>query len=404
MRVAAYLRDLNAAAVAAGVAAFALYVFMGLPVQLAVFQQLGLTDAQASSWLFITWFTTAIASIAVAVRLRQPVSITMSLPGLIYLGTLTQQFTFDQLAGANLAAGVIIIALGAFGIGERILRWLPAPIILGMFAGSILGMVTRVVSATVSDVWLAGPAVVAYLAGRAMGNPRIPPMGLAVVVAAATVLVAGQVAGPVAPLGIPTLVIPSFHFTWAAFLAVTLPMVLLTVAVGNVQGLGFLQAQGYVVRANMLTLVGGVTSVVNSLFGGHAAGVGRAAIAVMASSEAGPAGGRYWAAVLVSLLTLGLALAAGPVTSLITVVPTAIIATLAGLAVLSPLEGALSQAFGHRLRFGGLVAFVVAATPFTVAGVASPFWAVVAGMAASALGERRELLAHWRPATTREEG
>ena len=74
--------------------------------------------------------------------------------------------------GANLVAGVLILLLSIFGVGGRIMTWLPMPIVMGMFAGSIFGYVTRLVSVTVEDVLVAGPTVAGYMLGRLIGNPK----------------------------------------------------------------------------------------------------------------------------------------------------------------------------------------------------------------------------------------
>lgn len=90
----------------------------------------------------------------------------------------------------------------------------------------------------------------------------------------------------------------------------------------NVQGLGFLLAQGYRVPVNATTFVLGFTSVVNAAFGGHAAIVSRNGMPmVMAGPEAGPLGGRYWANLISAGLSLLIALAAGPVASLLGILP-----------------------------------------------------------------------------------
>ncbi len=90
-------------------------------------------------------------------------------------------------------------------------------------------------------------------------------------------------------------------------------------------------------------------------------------------------------------------------TSLIAVLPRSFVVTLAGLAILASLQSALETAFGGKLRFGALAALAVAATPFAVFGITSAFWAILAGIAASFMAERGELLAYWRGGTAAKE-
>ncbi len=74
-------------------------------------------------------------------------------------------------------------------------------------------------------------------------------------------------------------------------------------------------------------------------------------------------------------------------------------AVWAGLTILSSLQSALETAFGGKLRFGALAALAVAATPFSAFGITSALWAILAGIAASFMAERRELLSYWRGGT-----
>ena len=165
---------------------------------------------------------------------------------------------------------------------------------------------------------------------------------------------------------------------------------------GNVQGLGFLHAQGYDVRATPVTVVVGLTSVASALFGGHPANVSRFGVAVLAGADAGPRACRYWATLIASALMVLLAFTARPMTSLLASVPSSYIVALAGLAILTAFQDALGQAFGGSLRFGAMIAFVVAASSFTSAGLPSACWALVAGLVTSLLTEQTELLAYWR--------
>ncbi|HJN87218.1 MAG: benzoate/H(+) symporter BenE family transporter [Dehalococcoidia bacterium] len=63
---------------------------------------------------------------------------------------------------------------------------------------------------------------------------------------------------------------------------------------------------------------------------------------------------------------------------------------------MASLQDAFEKAFSSPLRFGALVAFAVAATPFSFMGITSALWAVVAGLVASLAAERPPLLSYWR--------
>jgi benzoate membrane transport protein len=387
-------RDFNAAALWAGLTTFIWFASGMVPLQIAVSGQLGLDAAQSSSWIFIVWFSAALSSLVLSLFYRQPIPITWTIPGLVYLGTLAGDFSFSELVGANLMAGLLIIALGLAGIGGRIMDWLPLPIVMGMFAGSILEYVTRMVRATAEDILVGGATVAGYLAGRILGRPRVPAMGLAVICGALAIFLTQETTPSSLSWSLPA----EINFSLAAFIAVSLPMVVLSMVLGNVQGLGFLRAQGYRVPVKPVTVAVGISSVVNAILGGCPAIVGRTAVAIVAAPDAGPAASRYTASVTAALLTFVLALAASPVTSLLARVPKLYVVALAGLAILSSLQEAFEKAFGAELKFGALVAFVVAATPFSFAGITSAFWAVIAGFAVSALTERSEMRAYWQSA------
>jgi benzoate membrane transport protein len=392
---ASYTQDLNAAAIWAGITTFIWYAVGLLPVQIAVTSHFGLTTPQISSWIFIIWFSGSLASIALSLIYRQPIPITSSIPGLLFLGTVANRFSFPELMGANLMAGVVIMALGVLGVGGRVLAWLPMPIAMGMLAGSILADVSNMVQATVADSLVAGATVVGYVVGRVVRQPRVPPIALALVAGAVVSVVSHSLAPGSIDWQLPSLVSAEMVFTPSAFMAVSIPLVVLSMGLGNVQGLGFLAAQGYRVPVSATTVMLGFNSVVNALLGGHVAIVSRSGMPIMAGSEAGPQHGRYWANLISAGLCLSIALAAGPVASLLAILPRAFIVALMGLAILPSFQNALERAFGDNLRFGAMIAMVVAATPFTLLGVTSAFWSLVAALGVSYLMERDELVAFW---------
>jgi benzoate membrane transport protein len=388
--------DFSAAAAWAGLTTFLWYAVGMVPVQIAVIGQFGLEHAQVASWMFIIWATGAVSSFALSLAYRQPLATTSSLSALIFLGTMSGRFGFDEIVGANIIAGLLVILLASVGVGRRLLVWLPMPLAMAMLAGSILGDVMTVISTSVADVAVAGSTVAGYLLGRALRNPRVPPLSLALIGGAAAVFLMHTNTPAPVDWSLPSLVVPAMHFSIQSFLAISLPLIVLSIGLGNVQGLGYMAEQGYKVPADRVTLVLGINSVVNAIFGGHTAQVSRNGIPIMASPQAGPMQGRYWASMLVAPAMLLIALAAAPVTSLLSILPHSYIVTLAGLAILPSFQDAIERAFGSTLRFGALVAFLVAATPFAIFGITSAFWALLAGVVAAFITDRAQLMTHWR--------
>jgi len=363
---------------------------------IAVSGKLQIGATEASSWLFICYFTAGSAGLILSLLYRQPIPIGWTIPGLIYLGTLTGQFSFAEIVGANLIAGILMIMIGALKLGSRILVMLPLPIILGMFGGSILSYVTRMITATAGDFSIGGLTILGYLLGRAVSSPKLPPLSIALIFGGIASAVWGQSNTSPIIWAAPIVTIPKMAFFFPAFIAITIPMVILSAGLGTVQGLGFLKSQEYKIRPDAITLVIGICSTINAFFGGHPAIVARSAAAIIAGPEGGPKEQRYTGNLIASSTLIIIALFATPLASLIGILPKTYVVVLAGLAILSPFQDSLVKSLGSKLPFGALVAFGIAATPFALYGITSAVWAIIGGLIASLASERPELLGQWK--------
>jgi benzoate membrane transport protein len=338
------------------------------------------------------FLSTACTSVVLSMVYRQPLPINWSLPGLLYLGSLAGNFSVPDLVGANVMAGLLIILIGLARIGPRLVAILPLPVAMGMFAGSVLGNLSGLVSATIADSVVAGATVAGFLLGRLIRKRGVPPVGVAALSGALAIVLSQRVAAVAVEWAPPIVLVPQATFSWSALVGISLPLVVLSVVLGNVQGLGYLRAQGYRAPINVITLVVGAQSLVNAIFGGHQALLGRSGVAILAAPEAGPRSGRYWGSVVSGALLVPVAFAAAPLAALLPMLPAAYLAALAGLAILPSFQEAILNGLGGgRLRFGATVAFLVAATPFSIGGIPSAFWALLAGLLAAHLTERAEL-------------
>jgi benzoate membrane transport protein len=380
--------DVNAANVAAGVTAGLWYAFGAIPIQLSAAEKLDLPSDVASSWFFVIWCTGAIASIPLTLRYRQPLAITWTIPGLVFLASTGERFTPGELAGASLVAGILIVVLGLAGIGARLMRWLPFPIVMGMFAGSILGYVTGIFEQLDAHPGVVGAAIAGYLAARMLDRSWLPPVAGALALGLAAAGFAGQVHPAAFEWSAPHIEPVSPVLGVDSVFALSIPLVVMAIGIGNVQGLGILLTKGYRPPVNGITVVVGVNSVVNALFGGHPSTVARNAVAILASDDAGPKDQRYVANLVASLFALFLALTATTAGTLLDVLPVGLVVALAGLAILTAFVDALRTSVATDLPLGAFFAFAIAASPLTLFGIGSAFWALVGGTVASLAVER----------------
>lgn len=386
------LADVNGANIAAGVTAGLWYAFGAIPIQLQAAASFRLTPEAASSWFFIIWFTGAVSSILFTLRYRQPLAITWTIPGLVFLATVSDKYALPEVAGASLVAGLMIVALGFLGIGARLMRWLPLPIVMGMFAGSILSYATGIFEQLGTQPWVVGAAIVGYLGARGLGRSWFPPVAGAVVAGLGAAAMSGQV-HPGAFHWSPPAIVPLLPvLDPGSILAVSVPLVVMAIGIGNVQGIGMLVNQGYRPPTNLLTVAVGINSVINAVFGGHPSTVARNGVAIVAGDDAGPRDQRYVANLVASLCALLLALSAMTAGALLEVLPISLVASLAGLAILGALMDALQKTVATDLPMGAFFALVIAASPLTVLGISSAFWALVGGFLVSLLLERSALV------------
>jgi benzoate membrane transport protein len=378
--------------------ALALYLFAPIPIQVAVAAKLGLTPGQTAGWIFAGWLPAAVGSIWLSLRDRQPIPIVMSIPAVIYLGTLAGELSYSEIVGANIAAGVLILAFALLGAGERIATLVPLPIVLGMFAGTLLEWVVGIAEATAEDAAVAAAAIAGYAAVRRLDRRWLPPVPVAAVSGAVAVDVLRgadlDAVGWVSPD--PGLAATSFSLATAA--AVGLPLAILTFGLGNVQGISFLRGEGYAVPARRISVVTGWGSLVSGVLGGSPVGIGLGSTAIVAGAEAGPRQARYWASVIAASFALLIAVAGGALASVLGALPASYVTVVAGLASWPVFRGSVRGALAGELRVGAVFAFVVAAVPFAVAGITSAFWAIPLGVVASMAFERRDLRRFWREA------
>lgn len=359
-----------------------------LPLPLAIAQELGLSAAETSSFILVGYGLCGLLGLVLALAFKQPLLLTTNLFSLIFIASLGQEFTFAQLVGAFIVAGGGVLLVSALGLSRRLTTLLPAPIVFGLLAGAIMPFVSRIFTSLGDAPLIVGGAFVAYLLGHLVGGRRLPPILPALIVGVALTGLSGQFGPAPDALSPPVAVITTPAFSPQAILTVSPVLMVLVILQANLPSLVFIRSQGYEPPENVVDATSGLGMMLGSLLGPVGTSLSLPATSLVAGPEAGERELRYRAAALASAGLLVIGLLAGIAADVAALIPPALLATLAGLAVVSVLLNALQRVTRGPLQLGPLFAFAIALSDISFLGFGPYFWALVVGTGVSLLLEK----------------
>ena len=375
---------LNRPVLSASTGVLFVYLFAGLPVQIGMLTQLGLTGIDASNWFFITWMTTGLFSLVVALTTRLPLSINLSVPALIFLAGAAGGFTLPEILGANLAVGIAAVLISVLRLNGAFTRVVPAPIAMAVFAGSIFSFMSKTAQLAVTDLAVVSPVIAGFVIALVITRNHLVAIATAALSGFLGLMLTTGLPEFGDSMALPALAVPVIDFHLSAIVSLGIPLLILTAGVGNIQSIALIRSEGYVLKGNLFGLVAGAASVINALGGGHPASMGTTGVAIAAAPSAGPREHRFWAIVLSSLPVVGIALAAVPVIAIVQQLPVSYVLAVGALALISPFQRVVRNTWYGPMRLGAVSAFVVAILPFQIAEMPMAFWAMVVGVAAVA--------------------
>lgn len=333
------------------------------------------------SWFFAIYVGGGLLSLLLAFLYREPICGAFPIAGSALLVTVLAGYSIPEAVGAFLVSGVLVALIGFSGLFDAIMARVPNEVIMGTLAGILFGFGTEVFAFLPEQPVLVGAMVAAYLVSFRLVR-RLPPVlpALAVGLAVAGLLGRFEVDELRLTPAYPVLVAPAFDL--GAIFSIAVPLTLLAVATQNAPGVGILWANGYRPPVNAVTIFSGIGSVITAPMVGNGLNIAAPMTAVCAGEESHPdPEHRYVATVVQGLGFIAFGLASATAISLIQALPVALIAVVAGLALLPVIFQSLRLSVGgtrHTLASG--IALLVAASGMTILGISAAFWAIVAGV------------------------
>ena len=348
---------------------------------LAAFAALGANPAEAASGLFALCLALALLNAIAAWRTRTPLSFAWSTPGAAFLLSLgALQGGFAAAVGGFMMAAALVILAGIARPVARAVAAIPASIANAMLAGILLTLCLAPLKAIELEPALALPIVLTWVVGMVFLRRYAVPLAVlaTIIVLALTTRVTPGVLDATLPALAPVLPV----FTLDAFLRLSLPLFVITMASQNLPGIAVMKANGYTVAPGPQFLLTGIASAITAVFGGHAVNLAAITAAITAGPEAHPDPAARWPApVAAGIAYLILGLLAGLAAAFIAASPPLLIQAVAGLALLTSLAGALTNALSvEDERLPAVLTFVTAASGITAFGIGAAFWGLVAGI------------------------
>ena len=350
-----------------------------LPIVLAAAQAVGATPEQASSWVSGLGIATALSALALSVRYRMPIITAWSTPGAALIASTSSVPSFRAAVGAFVLSAVLILLTAAVRPLGRLIEKIPASIAAAMLAGILLRLVVAMVEQVPHAPLLVLPLIALFLVARGL----VPTLASLIVLAVGALLAWSLgLVKPIPPLGLSHLVVVAPAWDIATLIGLGVPLYLVTMASQNLPGFAVLRASGYQPPTQPVLGVTGAVSLGTAFLGAHTSNLAAISAALCTGPDAHPDPAKRWmTGPFYAFFWALIALFGASLVGLFGALPPALLATVAGTALLGSMASAMGAALAadqDRLAAAGTLA--VTASGVTLIGVGSAFWGLCFGL------------------------
>lgn len=375
------LRDISGSAIGAGFLAVLVSYAGPLLIYLSAAEAMGVGTESFSSWLFAISVSAGVSSIGLSLWFRVPVAMAWSAPGTVLLIALGTSLSPAEMIGAYLAVALALVLIGVSGVFEWLVNLLPPCVTNGMMAGILFGFGLKAAGGLATDPVAIAVLIVVF----AIGSVVFPRYAMLALLASALIISAVFYDASVGmvSLAFTSPEVKGAAFSTGAMLSLALPLLITTLSGQYLPGMAILRASGFSISANPILIVGGAVSIFAAFFGG----ITIALASITAAFCAGPDSHedpdrRYIAGVACGIFFCLGGVFSGSIVEILILLPSALIALLAGLALLQPIIKFTGAMLASDDAQAGLLTFMFTASGVSVFGIGSAFWGVVVGIAA----------------------
>lgn len=358
-------------------------------IVLAGVQAVGATPAQSASWISALCLAMFVTSTTLSVLHRMPIVTAWSTPGAALIAATAiggvPTYSIEVAVGAFLFAAALILLSAAVKPLATLIAKIPSALASAMLAGVLIGFSIAVFDQAAQDPLLVLPLVAVFLIVRMVSATWAVIAVLGAGVAWAAIL--GKIAPMTGGIELTSLELITPVFDPAALIGMGLPLFLVSMASQNLPGFAVLRAAGYEPPTRSALAVTGLASLLTAPFGAHTTTLAAITASLCTGPDTHPDPAKRWISGI--FYGLGYLILAGVGVSVVAgfaALPTGVIVTVAGLALIGPLMGSLSAALApEATRFPAVLTLTATASGLTLFGIGSAFWGLVLGLLALGL-------------------
>jgi benzoate membrane transport protein len=382
-------KDLSLGSFISGLLVVLVAVTGPVVIQLTAADKGNLTRNQTITWIFITWFTAGFFGLFLSLRFRMPMIGSPSTASMVLLVTSLQTHSIQEAVASYIIVAIGFIVIGATGAMDHIMKFIPHEVIMAMLAGVLFQFGVNIFTSFTAEPWLVAVMVVVFFIARRMQSrtPVVPVfiVGLGLTAALGKLQFNSTAIGWVSP----ELIRPDF--TLASAINLALPMLLATLATQYAPGFTVLKNASYKPPIKYSMLTGGIISLITAPFGNTGVNTSTITANIAVGEHADPdRTTRYTAGVVCGAFYILAALFTVPVIELFSALPAAMMAAIAGLALLPALANSLHESVAAPSgRENAMVTLLITISGIAPLGLGSPFWGLCAGIAIHAIPNLR---------------
>ncbi len=345
-------------------------------------ESLGATQEQLNSWMLALGVGMGLTSILLSLFYKMPIITAWSTPGAALLVTSLEGVSMSDAIGSFIVCGILILICGIAGWFEKIQKWIPSTIASAMLAGILFQFGLNIFQSLETQTWLVSIMLASYLVGkRYLGNFNIP---VVFIIGIVFCWIQGMFETQAITLSLAKPVWTQPSLSLITIISVAIPLFIVTMTSQNLPGAATLKAAGYQAPLSASLKVTGLCTILLAPFGGFSFNLAAITAAICCSKEVDEnPKTRYLAAISTGFFYILIGLFGATVVSLFFIAPKALIATIAGLALLSTLSNSLKASLlNDNEKEAALITFLVTISGVSFLSIGSAFWGLLLGMTA----------------------